>query len=72
MFQAWYVQQGPGDRWLSVEAGVGTGQVPGHYQSEGHTGDSPLLPGFTSGPFFLEEKKTQKIENHIKTRSEIF
>lgn len=41
-----------GDRWLSEEAGVGPGQVLGHDQSEGRTGDSPLLSGFTSGPFF--------------------
>lgn len=41
-----------GDRWLSEEAGVGTGQVLGHDESEGRTGDSPLLSGFTSGPFF--------------------
>lgn len=52
LFKACYVQQGPGDGWLSVGAGVGTGQMPGCSQSEGHTGDSPLLPGFTSGPFF--------------------
>lgn len=41
-----------GDRWLSEEAGVGPGQVLGHDQSEGRTGDFPLLSGFTSGPFF--------------------